>query len=86
MSARDWYEIFDATEFEASGLVSRSLSVQLTGRGEATFHITRGNLLGVTYLDTFLPVQLLGANPFAAGGYAVYRDPDDKVWFGFDVA
>lgn len=81
----DWYLIFNKAEFEATGLVQRSILLLLEARGRVEFLITQGNTLGVTYLDEFLPVQFYGDNPFAKNGYAVYLDADDGVWFGFEV-
>lgn len=82
----DWYKLFNKTEFEAEELVSRTLLVQLEGRGREQFHITRGNTVAVTYdSDIFLPVNFLEQNPYVQETYAVYLDGNDDVWFGFEV-
>lgn len=81
----DWYKIFNLTEFLATGLVARSLVLELDGRGSTTFEIFRGNEVGVQFDDAFLPVSFLEQNPYVQGTYAVYLDATDNVWFGFEV-
>lgn len=83
--AYDWYKLFNKSEFEAENIPARTLLVQLDDRGVETFEIFRGNYVAVMYGDAFLPINFLDQNPYAQNGYAVYRDPNDDVWFGFEV-
>ncbi len=81
----DWYNLFSLTEFVATGLVARTLVVQLEDRGRLTFQITQANTTAVYYDGTFLPVSFLDQNPYIRDNYAVYLDADSNVWFGFEV-
>lgn len=81
----DWFKLFNKIEFEADLIPSRTLVLQLEGRGRETFYLTRGNYTSVGYDDAFLPVSLLDQNPYVQGAYAVYLDGSDDVWFGFEV-
>lgn len=81
-----WYNIFNKDAFEATGLVSRTLNVQLTGRGLEKILITRGNTTAVTHDGTMLPISFLDHNPYVADGKAIYLDPLSlDVWLGFEV-
>ena len=81
----DWYKLFSLTEFVASGLVARTMLVLLEDRGRTEFQIYQGNETSVAYDDVFLPANFLGMNPYVRGSYAIYLDPDNYVWFGFEV-
>jgi hypothetical protein len=80
--AASWYKIFNLAEFNASGLVSQTLLLNLPDRGQQTFEIFKGNEVNLVYADAFLPVDFLGMNPYVQGDYAVYRDDADDVWLG----
>lgn len=79
----DWYQLFNLTEFVATGLVQRTLVLNLESRGIQTFLLSSGNVVSISYDDGFLPVGFLGRNPYTQGQYAVYKDLDNNVWFGF---
>jgi hypothetical protein len=81
----DWYEIFNRTEFEAEGLVSKILTPVLDGIGEKEILVTKGGLTSVLCDDVFLPIGFLGENPYTRDGIAVYEDDDANVWIGFEV-
>lgn len=83
MTPVDWYLIFNLTDWLATGLVARALTVVLESRGRTTFQLTQGNTTAVGYDDGFLPVNFLENNPYVQGDYAVYLDADENVWFGF---
>ena len=80
----NWYELFDRAEFEATGLVSRTLTVILSGLGEKEILITRGNLLGILIDDVFLAVSLDENNPFIRSGYGILEDEEGKIWLGVE--
>lgn len=82
-----WYKIFNRTEWLATGLVSRTLTLSLEDRGQEEFLITEGEETCVTYDGVLLPVEFSGKNPFVGLGdeYAVYVDEADDVYFGFVV-
>lgn len=79
-----WYKIFNLTEFLATNLVSRELTVFLTDTGERKFLITSGNEISVLYENKFfLPLQFNDENPFVSGVYAIYVKPiTTDVYFG----
>lgn len=82
----DWYKLFNKVQFEADEVPSRTLTLPLEGRGNVTFEIFKGNYLSILYDGMFLPVQFQGQNPYPLGSYAVYKDGNDDIWFGFEVA
>lgn len=83
--AASYYKLFNKAEFEATGLVSKQLVVDLDDRGRVEFLISVGNTVSVTYDGELLPVGFLDANPYIKGGYAVYLDDvNGDVWFGFE--
>lgn len=85
----DWYKIFNLTEFEATGLVSRTVTVFMEGIGTQEILITKGNLVSMMYADTLLPVEFLDKNPYSRAGddhtYAVFKDEAADVWLGIGV-
>lgn len=82
MSSYDWYNIFNYTEFDESGLTSQKITVNLEDRGEKEIIITKGNHVGVLFDDVFLPIELNDRNPFVFESRAVYIDADNEVWVG----
>jgi hypothetical protein len=78
----DWYQVFNLDEFEATGLVSRELTLILQGIGSKTFLITHGDLTSLTVDDTMLSIGLTDDNPFVFNSRAVYVDQNRDVWFG----
>lgn len=82
--AANWFKLFNQVEWIEEDLVSRSLVLDLKGRGQTRFHITQGNTTAVQYDDKFLPVNFLDQNPYVQDGCAVYLDGNDDVWFGFE--
>jgi hypothetical protein len=81
----DWYKLFNKTEWLASGLVQRSVLVQLEDRGRVQYSISQGNTTAVLYGDAFLPAELLAYNPYVQETVAVYLDANNDVWLGFEV-
>lgn len=82
MPKYDWYRMVNKDDFESTGLVSRTLTVDLDGIGLKSILITKGNLLGITYEGVFLPVNLNGVNPFYFEGYGVYLRENGDVFLG----
>lgn len=81
----DWYKIFNLTEFLALNFVSKDYTYVLEDRGQLTFRAVQGNTVSIVYDDVILPVEFLGANPFTFGGYSIYKDTNNDVWFGFEI-
>jgi hypothetical protein len=86
----DWYLIFNLTEFLALNLVSRTISVQIEGIGEKDVLITRGNEVSLVFQDVILPVGFHEQNLFTQEGsektYGVFKDDDENVYLGIEVA
>lgn len=80
-----WYKIFNLVEFMGTGLVSRTLDLELTDIGPVSILITRGELVSILYDGVFLPIDLNQVNPFSMDGYAVYVDGANDVFLGFEV-
>lgn len=80
-----WYKIFNLTDFEATGLVSRTVTLFLQDVGLKDILITKGNFVSMLYEDTFLPINFLDKNPYSTNGYGIYLDADQDVWLGIEV-
>ncbi len=78
----NWYNIFNLTDWLATELVSRTLTLDIVGIGETEFLITQGNETGITVGDAFLPLNFEGSNPFVSGSKGVYVDANNDVWYG----
>lgn len=82
----DWYKIFNKTEFEDTGLVSRTLTLYLDGVGDKEVLVTKANELGVVYEDVFLRVNFNNENPYTISPYAVFLDTENQdVYLGIEV-
>jgi len=81
----DWFELFNLTEFEETELVSKTLTVNLEGYGNAEILITKGNVTSIVYDDVMLPINFDDQNPYQFEGYAVYLDEEDYVWLGIET-
>lgn len=77
-----WYKIFNTTEFEALGLVSKEYTVEFEGVGEKTILVTRGNVTSVLFDDIFLSVNLNGNNPFLFDDRGLYVDSNQDAYVG----
>lgn len=83
----NWFKIFNLTEFNATGLVSRKYTLNLEGIGEKTILVTKGVAVGMTYEDVFLSLELNDKNPFEFEGHAIYVDSESNdVYLGLPVA
>lgn len=69
MSEYNWYKIFNLTEFEALGLVSRTYEFVLEGLGLREVLVTKGNTVGVVFDDVFLSLGFLNDE-----GYFAFED------------
>lgn len=81
----NWYKIFNLDDFNALNLVSQDLDLFLTGPGEVSINITKGNEVSINFRDAFLPINFGGKNPFIAGDYAIYQDTNKDVWLGIVI-
>jgi hypothetical protein len=78
----DWYKIFNKTDFDATGLTSKTYELFLVGIGLKYVLVTKGNLLSMTIDDVFLSLELNSKNPFYFSGRGIYVDPDENVFWG----
>lgn len=78
----DWYRLFNKQSFLDTQLVSRKLSVFLSGQGFREILITRGVDIGITYEGVFLSLSINDRNPFIFEDLAVFEDDDGDVWLG----
>ncbi len=80
----DWYKVINKPEFEATGLVSRELTIVLEGIGAKTVLVTVGNYFSLTVDDVMLSIGigLETANPFVFQERAIYLDDAGDVWYG----
>jgi hypothetical protein len=82
MNVYTWFKVFNKTEFEATGLVSKSYTAILQGVGQRTILATKGNYLSVLFDDVFLSINMNSRNPFEMDERAVYLDANNDVWVG----
>lgn len=80
-----WFKIFNITEFNATGLYSKTETFNLEGIGQKSFLITKGNEYGITYEGIFLAVDMNDNNPNEMDDCAIYKDANQDVWWGFKV-
>lgn len=81
----NWFPLFNRSEFEELGLVSRTLTVTLEGIGEKEILITQGNELAITYEGIFLPVSFTDKNPFVKEGHAIFEDSNENIFLGIEI-
>jgi hypothetical protein len=81
----DWYKIFNLDEFIATGLRSRTYTLELEEIGQKDILVTRANLYSILYDGIFLPISLNDKNPFEFEGHAVYLDSNNDVFLGIAV-
>jgi hypothetical protein len=86
-----WFKIFNLTEFEALGLVSRTYTQVLEGIGQKDVLVTKGECVSILYEGIFLPLQLNDINPFIKNAddetevaHAIYIDANDDVYLGIE--
>lgn len=80
-----WYKIFNLTEFEALGLVSREYEYLVENLGLKTFLVTKGNLVSITYEGVMVSLNLNGNNPFYFDGHGIYLNASNDVFFGIET-
>lgn len=82
-----WYKIFNLTEFEAIGLVSKEYVLNLSGIGQKSILVFKGNEVSIQYMGVTLPIQLNTKNPFEFDGHAVYLNTTTQdVYLGIEIA
>lgn len=80
-----WFKLFNRTEFIATGLVSRTYSLNLEGLGQKDILVTQGDTLGMTYEGVFLSLRD-GATRFDFDGHSMYVDvATNDVYLGIEV-
>ncbi len=82
----DAYRIIKLDDFNATGLVSKQLSLVIGSLGTKTILVTKGNLVSILYDDIFLSLNLNAKNPFEFEDHAIFIDPDNYIWLGIKHA
>lgn len=77
-----WFKIFNTTEFDALGLVSKNYQVVLEGIGLRDILVTKGSNYGITYEGIFLPYDLNDQNPFYFEDHAICLNTDGYMYLG----
>lgn len=78
----DWFNIFNLTDFNSTGLISRTYSFFLGTLGLKAILVTKGNVVSMLYDGVFLPIQLNSLNPYKIDDRAVFIDENNDVWLG----
>jgi len=82
----DWYKIFNMSEFESLGLVSKTYTLFFENIGQESYTVTKGNEISVLFRDVFLPVNFQERNPYVRDGYAVFFDSaTDDIYLGVAI-
>lgn len=76
-----WHKLFLLSEFEETGLVSKSYQFSNSRLGEFDVLAVRGNLTSIVYDDAFLPINGLDGDTNA---YTQVQDEDKGVYLGSD--
>ncbi len=80
--ALTWYKVINLTEFNATNLVSRTVSIPLGQLGTKDILVTKGNQVSLLYDGTFLSIDLNNINPFEMDNRLVYLDDSNDIWLG----
>jgi len=81
----DWYQLFNLEGFLDTGLVSRTLTVNLQGIGTRDILVVRGVGVSIVFDGITLMVNLNDRNPFKFEDHAVFLDDDQNVWLGIKI-
>lgn len=81
----NFFNIFNATEFLALGIPSRTITPDLIGYGPTEILIVHGIALGIVIDGIFLSLNLNGVDPFYYEGYCIRIDDNSDVWVGIEV-
>lgn len=79
-----FYKIFHYQDFLDTGLVSRSLNLELDEIGFKDILIVRGGLVSMYYEGVLVSINMNDQNPFEFDGYAAYLHSDGYVYLGID--
>lgn len=85
MTTYNTYKIFNLDEFEATGLVSRTIQAVLSGIGLKEILITKGNLFGILYDGVFLCLNVNEKNYLEFDGHSIFIDENNDVHLGIAV-
>lgn len=73
-------------EFLATNLGSKEYALNLDSVGQSIFTAYLGNVISISYLDEFMPVNMYPEAKYEKLDYAIYRnDVSGNVYFGFLV-
>jgi hypothetical protein len=82
----NWYFIINEQEFLDTGLPSKEVTSFLTGIGQKTFLVTRGNVTSITVDDVMLALGVTNDNPFVFGSRAILLNDDGDIFYGVPQA
>jgi len=85
MTTYNTYRIINLDEFEATGLVSRTVQAVLAGIGLKDILVTKGNLLSLLYDGVFLCLNVNDKNYLEFDGHAIFIDDLNDVYLGIAV-
>lgn len=77
-----WFLIFNAVEFDATGLVSKLYKLELEGFGVKEILVTKGVNYGITFNSVFLSLELNGVRQFTFETYSIYKKSNGDVYLG----
>ena len=80
----DWYKLTNLDDFEALGLVSQKLTLDLEGLGHKDILVTKANAVSILFDGIFLTIGFNEKNPFEFEGHAVYLDENRDIWLGIE--
>lgn len=82
MSTYNTYKIINLDEFEATGLVSRTVEAVLSGIGLKEILVTKGNRVSILYDGVLLCFNVNGKNYLEFDNHAVFIDVNNDLYLG----
>jgi hypothetical protein len=82
----DWFFVINRTEFNNTGLVSREITLELSGYGEKEILVCRGVGLGLLMDGVFLRLNTNQRNPFYFGDRGILFTTNNDVYIGIQRA
>lgn len=82
MTTYNTYKIINLDEFEATGLISRTVQAVLSGIGLKDILVTNGNLVSILYEGVFLCLNVNEKNYLEFDGHAIFVDPNNDLYLG----
>lgn len=82
MNTYNTYKIINVDEFEATGLVSKTVEAVLSGIGLKEILVTKGNFVSILYEGVFLSLNANDKNFLEFDNHAIFIDANNDLYLG----